>query len=68
VVRIFAQLSHDPAPGAAITPLRPTTLALGHCYGEDRIEGIVDPASQGLPPLGSLREDLMAGAIRSAAR
>ncbi|WP_353227118.1 DUF3391 domain-containing protein [Novosphingobium sp.] len=68
VVRIFAMLSHDPTAGPAMTPLRPTTLALGHCYGEDRIDGIVDPASLGLPPLESLRGDLMAGAIRSAVR
>lgn len=65
IVRIFA--ATGPVEGGVI-PMRPTTLALGQCYGEDAIAGLVDPAGLRLPPLESLRGDLMAGAIRSSAR
>ncbi|KUR79892.1 HD-GYP domain-containing protein [Novosphingobium sp. Fuku2-ISO-50] len=65
IVRIFA--ATEPRVGGVI-PTRPTTLALGQCYGEDAIAGLVDPAGLRLPPLESLRGDLLAGAIRSSAR
>jgi HD-GYP domain-containing protein (c-di-GMP phosphodiesterase class II) len=63
VLRIFAATGLD-----GLEPLRPTTLALGECYGEDAIEGIVDPVGLRLPPIDGLREDLMTGAIRSSTR
>ena len=65
IVRIFA--ATEPRVGGVI-PTRPTTLALGQCYGEDAIAGLVDPAGLRLPPLESLRGDLLAGAIRRSAR
>jgi hypothetical protein len=64
VVRIFGAT----ADGGGMTPLRPATLALGQCYGEDAIEGIADPVAMRLPPLETLREALMAGAIRGSGR
>ncbi len=68
VVRIFARIAENGAAGGGFEPLRPVTMALGRCYGEDAIEGLVDAAGLNLPPLATLRRDLMTGAIRSAAR
>jgi HD-GYP domain-containing protein (c-di-GMP phosphodiesterase class II) len=63
VVRIFGATGQE-----GLTPLRPTTLALGQCYGEDAIEGIADPTGLRPPPFDTLREDLMSGAIHASGR
>ena len=76
VVRIFARIVEAEAKAeaeagagvAGIEALRPVTLALGRCYGEDAIEGLVDTTELNLPPLETLRHDLMTGAIRGAVR
>lgn len=63
VVRIFAT-ERD----GVLVPLRPVTLALGHCYGEDAIACLADPARLSVPPFDTLRADIMAGTIRAAQR
>jgi hypothetical protein len=63
VVRIFAT-ERD----GVLVPLRPATLALGHCYGEDAIASLADPARLSVPPFDGLRGDIMAGAIRASQR
>ena len=63
VVRIFAALG----PGGMVA-LRPTTLALGQCYGEDAIVGIADPPGLNGQPFADLRAEIMAGAVRASAR
>eukprot|EP01037_Dinobryon_pediforme_P004483 gene4483-4529_t len=68
VVRIFARIAESGAAAGGFEPLRPVTLALGRCYGEDAIEGLADAVGLNLPPLETMRHDLMAGAIRSATR
>ena len=63
VVRVFATVVKD-----ALAPLRPTTLALGQCYGADAIEGVADATAPWFPQQAGLREELMAGALRASAR
>ncbi len=63
VVRIFGANGQG-----ALVPLRPTTLALGQCYGEDAIDCIADPAGLRVPSFAELRADVMAGAIRASGR
>jgi HD-GYP domain-containing protein (c-di-GMP phosphodiesterase class II) len=63
VVRIFGARGPN-----GLVPLRPVTLALGQCYGEDAIEGIADPLGLPFRPWGELRADIMAGAIRASGR
>jgi HD-GYP domain-containing protein (c-di-GMP phosphodiesterase class II) len=63
VVRIFGANGQG-----GLVPLRPTTLALGQCYGEDAIECIADPAGLRVPAFDGLRADIMSGAIRASSR
>jgi HD-GYP domain-containing protein (c-di-GMP phosphodiesterase class II) len=63
VVRIFGSVQHG-----RLAPLRPVTLALGQCFGEDAITGIADPQTLQVPPFADLRADIMAGAIRASIR
>lgn len=63
VVRIFGACGQG-----GLVPLRPTTLALGQCYGEDAIDGIADPAELRASSLEGLRADIMSGAIRASSR
>ncbi len=63
VVRIFAALG----PGGMVA-LRPTTLALGQCYGEDAIAGIADTPGLNGQPFADLRAEIMGGAVRASAR
>jgi len=47
-------------------PVAPLDIALAHCFGEDRIEGTIDPSDHGCDNFVDLRERLFATACREA--
>lgn len=46
--------------------LKGETIMLAQCYGEDAIEGVADLAGLDLPPIGKLRESLLAAACEDS--
>ena len=46
--------------------VQPTDIELAHCYGEDEIEAVADPADYGIDDFAKLREHLFAAAAKAA--
>lgn len=44
--------------------VQPTDIALAHCYGEDEIEGLANPADYGIADFATMRERLFAAASK----